>query len=126
MTNDSTKDLSSSSVSAVNEVLPAKKTRQQRPRISRKKLSEAISSATQYHKYEIEDILKSLPAVLAGLLLQGYRVKIDGLGTFYTKKGSTRKFMSSIDSKEHQVQTRDTLALKPDAEIKRLLNPDFE
>ena len=98
-----------------------KKTR--KPRISRKKLCESLSNFTDYHKYEVEDILKALPVVLANLMLTGARVKIDGLGTFYIKKGTTRTFKSSIDGKEHTVVTRDTICLKPDDEAKRMLNP---
>ena len=93
-----------------------------KPRISRKKLCEALSNFTSYHKYEVEDILKALPVVLANLMLTGARVKIDGLGTFYIKKGTTRTFKSSIDGKEHTVVTRDTICLKPDDEAKRMLN----
>ena len=99
-----------------------KKTR--KPRISRKKLCEALSNFTDYHKYEVEDILKALPAVLTDLLMQGARVKIDGLGTFYIKKGATRTFLSTIDGKEHTVKSKDTLALKPDNELRRKLNPE--
>ena len=94
-----------------------------KPRISRKKLCEALSNFTSYHKYEVEDILKALPVVLANLMLTGARVKIDGLGTFYIKKGTTRTFKSSIDGKEYTVVTRDTICLKPDDEAKRMLNP---
>ena len=97
-----------------------KKTR--KPRISRKKLCEALSNFTSYHKYEVEDILKALPVVMTDLLMSGARVKIDGLGTFYIKKGTTRTFKSSIDGKEHTVVTRDTICLKPDDEAKRMLN----
>ena len=93
-----------------------------KPRISRKKLCEALSNFTSYHKYEVEDILKALPVVLANLMLTGARVKIDGLGTFYIKKGTTRTFKSSIDGKEYTVVTRDTICLKPDDEAKRMLN----
>ena len=81
-----------------------------------------MSNFTDYHKYEVEDILKALPVVLANLMLTGARVKIDGLGTFYIKKGTTRTFKSSIDGKEHTVITRDTICLKPDDEAKRMLN----
>ena len=94
------------------------------PRISRKKLSESISNYTDYHKYEVEDILKALPAVMTDLLMSGARVKIDGLGTFYIKKGATRTFLSTIDGKEHTVKSKDTLALKPDNELRRKLNPE--
>lgn len=94
------------------------------PRISRKKLGESISNFTNYHKYEVEDILKALPVVMTDLLIQGARVKIDGLGTFYIKKGATRTFLSTIDGKEHTVKSKDTLALKPDNELRRKLNPE--
>lgn len=94
------------------------------PRISRKKLSESIANSTYYHKYEVEDILKALPAVMTDLLMSGARVKIDGLGTFYIKKGATRTFLSTIDGKEHTVKSKDTLALKPDNELRRKLNPE--
>lgn len=94
------------------------------PRISRKKLSESISNYTDYHKYEVEDIIKALPAVMTDLLMSGARVKIDGLGTFYIKKGATRTFLSTIDGKEHTVKSKDTLALKPDNELRRKLNPE--
>ena len=116
MTNDST-DLQLDS-SSLNKPKSSKS-----PRISRKKLSESISNYTDYHKYEVEDILKALPAVLTDLLLSGAKVKIDGLGTFYIKKGSTRTFPSSIDGQMHTVKSRDTLALKPDSEVRRKLNP---
>ena len=99
-----------------------KKKQPKKPRISRKKLCEAISNFTDYHKYEVEDIIKALPIVMTDLLMSGARVKIDGLGTFYIKKGATRTFKSSIDGKEHTVVTRDTICLKPDDEAKRMLN----
>ena len=99
-----------------------KKKQPKKLRISRKKLCESLSNFTDYHKYEVEDILKALPVVLANLMLTGARVKIDGLGTFYIKKGATRTFKSSIDGKEHTVVTRDTICLKPDDEAKRMLN----
>ena len=117
MTNDSTTNQDSSSVKVQQTKQPKK------PRISRKKLCESLSNFTDYHKYEVEDILKALPVVLANLMLTGARVKIDGLGTFYIKKGTTRTFKSSIDGKEYTVVTRDTICLKPDDEAKRMLNP---
>ena len=113
MTNDSTTNQDSSSV---------KQKQTKKPRISRKKLCEAISNFTDYHKYEVEDIIKALPVVMTDLLMSGARVKIDGLGTFYIKKGTIRTFKSSIDGKEHTVVTRDTICLKPDDEAKRMLN----
>ena len=116
MTNDSITNQDSSSQSKVKQ--------SKKPRISRKKLSEAISNFTDYHKYEVEDIIKALPVVMTNLLMSGARVKIDGLGTFYIKKGSTRTFLSTIDGKEHTVKSKDTLALKPDNELRRKLNPE--
>lgn len=116
MTNDMTTNQDSSLQSKVKQ--PKK------PRISRKKLGEAISNFTSYHKYEVEDILKALPIVMTDLLMSGARVKIDGLGTFYIKKGATRTFLSTIDGKEHTVKSKDTLALKPDNELRRKLNPE--
>ena len=101
-----------------------KKKQPKKPRISRKKLCEAISNFTDYHKYEVEDIIKALPIVMTDLLMSGARVKIDGLGTFYIKKGATRTFLSTIDGKEHTVKSKDTLALKPDNELRRKLNPE--
>lgn len=118
MTNDSITNQDSSSVK-VQQNKPAKK-----PRISRKKLCEAISNFTDYHKYEVEDIIKALPIVMTDLLMSGARVKIDGLGTFYIKKGAIRTFLSTIDGKEHTVKSKDTLALKPDNELRRKLNPE--
>jgi nucleoid DNA-binding protein len=115
MTNDSTTNQDSSSV---------KQKQPKKPRISRKKLCEAISNFTDYHKYEVEDIIKALPVVMTDLLMSGARVKIDGLGTFYIKKGATRTFLSTIDGKEHTVKSKDTLALKPDNELRRKLNPE--
>ena len=115
MTNDSTTNQDSSSV---------KQKQTKKPRISRKKLCEAISNFTDYHKYEVEDIIKALPVVMTDLLMSGARVKIDGLGTFYIKKGATRTFLSTIDGKEHTVKSKDTLALKPDNELRRKLNPE--
>ena len=115
MTNDSTTNQDSSSV---------KLKQPKKHRISRKKLSEAISNFTDYHKYEVEDIIKALPIVMTDLLMSGARVKIDGLGTFYIKKGATRTFLSTIDGKEHTVKSKDTLALKPDNELRRKLNPE--
>ena len=118
MTNDSITNQDSSSV----KVQQNKQTK--KPRISRKKLCEAISNFTDYHKYEVEDIIKALPVVMTDLLMSGARVKIDGLGTFYIKKGATRTFLSTIDGKEHTVKSKDTLALKPDNELRRKLNPE--
>lgn len=115
MTNDSTTNQDSSSV---------KQKQTKKPRVSRKKLCEAISNFTDYHKYEVEDIIKALPIVMTDLLMSGARVKIDGLGTFYVKKGATRTFLSTIDGKEHTVKSKDTLALKPDNELRRKLNPE--
>lgn len=115
MTNDSTTNQDSSSV---------KQKQTKKPRVSRKKLCEAISNFTDYHKYEVEDIIKALPIVMTDLLMSGARVKIDGLGTFYIKKGATRTFLSTIDGKEHTVKSKDTLALKPDNELRRKLNPE--
>ena len=118
MTNDLITNQDSSSVKVQQKKQPKK------PRISRKKLGEAISNFTDYHKYEVEDILKALPIVMTDLLMSGARVKIDGLGTFYIKKGATRTFLSTIDGKEHTVKSKDTLALKPDNELRRKLNPE--
>ena len=116
MTNDSITNQDSSSQSKVKKP--------KAPRISRKKLGEAISNFTSYHKYEVQDILQALPVVMTDLLMSGARVKIDGLGTFYIKKGATRTFMSTIDGKEHTVKSKDTLAQKPDNELRRKLNPE--
>ena len=118
MTNDLITNQDSSSVKVQQNKQPKK------PRISRKKLCEAISNFTDYHKYEVEDIIKALPIVMTDLLMSGARVKIDGLGTFYIKKGATRTFLSTIDGKEHTVKSKDTLALKPDNELRRKLNPE--
>ena len=118
MTNDSITNQDSSSVKVQQKKQPKK------PRISRKKLCEALSNFTSYHKYEVEDIIKALPIVMTDLLMSGARVKIDGLGTFYIKKGATRTFLSTIDGKEHTVKSKDTLALKPDNELRRKLNPE--
>lgn len=83
--------------------------------VTHKNLISMISESSNYHKYEIEDILSHLTAHIELSLIEGKTVKIKGLGelTAFKKKG--RKFYSGISKKEIEIGELYVISLKSES-----------
>ena len=92
--------------------------------INHSSLVKLISKQADYPQYIVKDILHSLAVVLPQELLQGKKVRIDGVGTISPKKSIERDFVSLLTGVRLTKWTKVSCTLKPDKLMSNALNAD--
>ena len=90
--------------------------------INHSSLVKLLSKQADYPQYIVKDILHSLAVVLPQELLQGKKVKIDGVGTISPKKSTERDFVSLLTGVRTTQWTKVSCTLKPDKLMSNALN----
>lgn len=90
--------------------------------INHSSLVKLLSKQADYPQYIVKDILHSLAVVLPQELLQGNKVKIDGVGTISPKKSTERDFVSLLTGVRTTQWTKVSCTLKPDKLMSNALN----
>ena len=85
-------------------------------------LVKLLSKQADYPQYIVKDILHSLAVVLPQGLLQGNKVRIDGVGTISPKKSTERDFVSLLTGVRTTQWTKVSCTLKPDKLMSNALN----
>jgi len=90
--------------------------------ITHPSLVKLVSSQSDYPQYIVKDILRALAVVLPRELNKGAKVKIEGVGTFSTKKSIKRDFVSLLTGVRKEQWTKVGLSVKPDGYMSNALN----
>ena len=90
--------------------------------INHSSLVKLLSKQADYPQYIVKDILHSLAVVLPQELLQGKKVRIDGVGTISPKKSTERDFVSLLTGVRLTKWTKVSCTLKPDKLMSNALN----
>lgn len=90
--------------------------------INHSSLVKLLSKQADYPQYIVKDILHSLAVVLPQELLQGNKVRIDGVGTISPKKSTERYFVSLLTGVRLTKWTKVSCTLKPDKLMSNALN----
>jgi nucleoid DNA-binding protein len=92
--------------------------------IPQKEFIKLLAKSSDYHEYEVKDILNSLAVVVAKALKDEQSVKIEGIGTFTQRKGIFRKFRSVIHDTYIEKVTKNKVDFKVDNYMSNALNPE--
>jgi len=90
--------------------------------ITHPSLVKLVSSQSDYPLYIVKDILRALAVVLPRELNKGSKVKLEGVGTFSTRKSIKRDFVSVLTGVRTEQWTRVGLSVKPDGYMSNALN----
>lgn len=77
---------------------------------------------SHYFLYEIEDIIKGLSEVLKDCLIEGYEVKLKGVGCFRPKPSVEREFKSGLTGETFIKNTKSSVTFRPEAGFVSSLN----
>jgi len=95
--------------------------KEQKPKVLHDQLVKAVAASSDYHEYEIKDVLLHLAYNIQQFILEGNQVSVRGLGIFYEKKAKPRVFKSGITGEVHEVDTAPSAGYKPDVFMKNAL-----
>lgn len=91
-----------------------------RRKVSNKELIKLVAESSNYHTYEIEDMLNHLVANFHQLMKEDAQVKIDGIGWFSRRNVKPRILeKNGLDEHRYLILTSASVTLKPDSILKQ-------
>jgi len=92
-------------------------------RLSHKDLIDLVAEYSNYHKYEVEDILHYVAVGIAEILQSGRGVHFRGLGYFMPMKRKPYKFKNAFfNGKKTLTNPKQSMSVRPDYYMKNSLN----
>mgnify|MGYP003593169065 FL=1 len=91
-------------------------------KLSHNQLVKLVAEQTNYHEYEVKDVLEGLATVLARVLNEGNTCCITGVGIFSKRKGNEREFKSGLTGELTKAVTKSSISIRGDSKIIEALN----